>query len=403
MSAVEGAVFRKDRWVVQLDLGKDPVTGKRRRPQMTAPPCDRHERAEEACRGCQQAARDLRATKLVELKGNTYVEPSEVTVAQWCELFLEAHAGRRRKSTIRGYRSKLKSHIVPRIGHVKVQALTGPLLEGFYARLFQGDEVRPQGYALASVRQTHALLHRALKDACRPRGTLLLTNPADGLELPGDDDGDEDVVKILRTWTAPQLRTYLDTHRDHPDWPFFWIAAVTGMRRSEVCGLRWDMVDLDRGTLRVERARHWIEGEEVWSKPKSKRSRRTIDLSAQQCATLRELKTEQTKDRLKAGPAWDDNDLVICDEVGRGPRPDRVSQTFLRLVREIEGLPEIRLHDLRHTHATLLLEAGRPVKEVSERLGHSSTAFTMDTYMHVTGSMKTETASVVDDMLGGGL
>lgn len=398
MRKPEGITFHKGRFVAQISLGKDPITGKRKRRQFTVPPCDNHsaDGTVPDCRACQQAARDLRAEKLVELKGAHYVEASAMTLGAWLDIFLEAHAGKRRRSTIAGYRTKVDTIIRPRIGDLRLQDVTGTKLEAFYARLAAGDELRPQGYALATIRQTHAIIARSLRDASRPRGEYLPFNPAVGLELPGGDDGDEDVVSVQHVWTSTQLRTFLAA----TDEPFFYLAAVTGMRRSELAGLRWDMVDLDRGLVRVERARHVVEGEEVWSKPKSVRGRRVIELSPKQAEVLRVHRRAQVELRLAAGSGWTDTDLVFTDEGGHGPPLDDWTRGFQQIIARLD-VPRIRLHDLRHTHATLLLEQGRPVKEVSERLGHSTTAFTMDVYGHVTDAMRTATAGVIDEILGG--
>ena len=402
MTKPEGVTFHKGRFVAQISLGKDPITGKRRRKQYTVPPCDNHAASGTVpdCRACQQAARDLRAEKLVELKGAHYVEASAMTLGTWLDIFLEAHAGRRRKNTVAGYRTKVDTIIRPRIGELRLQDITGAKLEAFYARLAAGDSLRPQGYAPATIRQTHAVISRALRDAARPRGEYLPFNPATGLELPGSDDGDEDVVKVQHVWTSEQLRCFLATAKNHPHGAFFYLAAVTGMRRSELAGLRWDMVDLDRGLVRVERCRHLVEGEEVWSRPKSSRGRRVIELSPTQSEVLRVHRKAQVELRLAAGSGWTDSDLVFTDEGGHGYPLDDYTKAFQQIIAGLD-VPRIRLHDLRHTHATLLLEQGRPVKEVSERLGHSTTAFTMDVYGHVTDSMRTATAGVIDEILGG--
>jgi integrase len=391
MSTPEGVIFHKGRFVAQLSLGTDPVTKKRVRRQFTAAPCDAHQETVRSCRGCQQKARDLRAAKLTELSSNTYLDPSSVTLGEWIDRYLGDHCSVR-SNTLAEYRKKHEKIIRPRIGHVRLQAVDATMLEGFFRRLLRGDEIRPEPYAYSTVRQVRAIIRPALALAVKPRGSYLLYNPASEITLPRLEEGDEadDVVTLLHVWTSAQLRIFLEVAREHRDYAFFHLAAATGMRRSELAGLRWDMVDLERGTVRVERTRHIVLGEPIWAKPKSKRSRRTIGLG-RAADTLREHRRAQAELRLKAGPAW--------DEDGTGPTLDGYSRSFGQLV-TAAGLPKIRLHDLRHTHATLLLEAGRPVKEVSERLGHSSTSFTMDTYMHVTDAMRSQTADAVDAMLG---
>jgi len=196
----------------------------------------------------------------------------------------------------------------------------------------------------------------------------------------------------MRTWTAEQLRAFLDHLAGDRLFIGWLLAASTGMRRGEVLGLRWDDVDLDNNILSV---RHTVvmAGSAVQiSDPKTLRSRRTIDLDTRTVRELHGWRAKQNADRLRWGALWHDHGLVVTREDGTWVRPDSWTAAFDRHVRDAR-LPRLRLHDLRHTHATLLLKAGVPPKVVSERLGHSSVAFTLDTYAHVVPGMQADAAA----------
>ncbi len=174
------------------------------------------------------------------------------------------------------------------------------------------------------------------------------------------------------------------------------VAVNTGMRQSELLGLRWRDVDLEGGLLRV---RHQYGRDGTFCEPKSARSRRTIDLPASTVATLREHRTRQIEERLIVGPNWEDRDLVFCTHRGRPLGHRNVLRDFNQLLR-VAGLPAVPFHALRHTHATLLLAAGVPVGDVSARLGHSSATITLDVYGHVLPDAGRGIAARLEAMLG---
>jgi len=178
-------------------------------------------------------------------------------------------------------------------------------------------------------------------------------------------------------------------------WAFF---VSTGMRRGEVLGLLWRNVDLERRTASVVNARVTVRSDVVVSEPKTARSRRRVALDAQTVNLLREWRRKQLEERLLCGEGWRDSGLVFTHQDGSPLHPDTVSGWFERVVAS-SGLPRIRLHDLRHTWATLALQQGVPLKVVSERLGHSSIAITADTYQHVTEGMDREAAEQVAKVL----
>ena len=188
-------------------------------------------------------------------------------------------------------------------------------------------------------------------------------------------------VGELRSWNAQQLQVFLEFATGHSLVVAFWLSANTGMRRGELLGLRWGDIDLETYRLSVNRSLISVAYELHESRGKTRTARRCIDLAPR---TVEVLATS-----LRAGPI--DESYVFAHEDGSAIHPQVLSSAFKKLVAR-SGLPRIRLHDLRHTHATLLLKAGVPIKVVSERLGRATPAFTMATYQHLLPGMQAEAA-----------
>jgi integrase len=178
------------------------------------------------------------------------------------------------------------------------------------------------------------------------------------------------------------------------------LAALTGMRRGEVLGLRWADLDLDEGWLAVCQTLVVVDNQICVSQPKTARGRRRIALDPVTISALRGHRRAQAAERLVAGPGWSDTGLLFTHEDGRPLHPEYVRRLFDRHLRRV-GLPRIRLHDLRHTHATLALQAGVHPKVVSERLGHTTVAITLDVYSHAIPALQQDAATTVADLLIG--
>ena len=327
-----------------------------------------------------------------------YRAPERITLGAYLEeRWLPTKRAQLRHSTWDSYRRNVEIHVKPRIGSIPLQRLTPEDLDSFYAELMVDGRRNGAGGGLSprTVRIIHGMLRKALADACR-KGTLL-RNVADLADPPKPSAYGR---KELRIWNAAQLRRFLDDISEHRLHPAFFLAANTGMRRGEVLGLRWDDIDLDGARLSVRHAVLNVAYELVIADVKTPTSRRTIDLDPRTVAVLRQWRRAQLEEELALGRRPDDHGIVFAALEGGPTHPDLFSQTFDRHVAK-STLPRIRLHDLRHTHASILLKAGVPVKVVSERLGHSSPAFTMTVYQHVLPGMQADAAAMFSDAIFG--
>jgi integrase len=205
---------------------------------------------------------------------------------------------------------------------------------------------------------------------------------------------------VLHSPDAAKVAKVLDAARGTRLYVPLALAASTGLRRGELLALRWREVDLEAGSLRVVASLQRVSADLVFLSLKTDRGRRTVGLPPAAVTLLRRHRKEQAERRLLLGGAWADLDLVIERGDGEPFPPDSLSRDWYRLVRRVE-LPGLRLHDLRHAYATALLTAGVHPKVTSEALGHSSVAFTMDTYQHLMPTMQEQAVRAIEEAIGG--
>ena len=198
-------------------------------------------------------------------------------------------------------------------------------------------------------------------------------------------------------WSPEQTATFLETTKSNRLAPLWRTACMTGLRRSELCGLQWR--DIDAGVLSVRRALTQVDGDPILKGPKSAASRRVVDLDTETATTLKQWKVTQLEERLRAGTAWEPGEWVFTNEVGAPWRPDSLTKTFVRAAKAT-GLPPTDITGLRHAHATALFRAGVQPKIVQERLGHSSISVTMDIYSSVLPGMQREAVELLASMMG---
>jgi integrase len=305
----------------------------------------------------------------------------EPIVASFLEQWLSAIENTVRPSTFSGYRAHVRLHLVPHLGKMPLSKVDAPALNAMYAALSANGSATGGSLSVATVRRAHATIHRALRDAVR--WGLLTDNPADRCDPPRLRVGLE-----MTTWTAEELRLFLQFARDDELYPLWFVLATTGMRRGEALGLRWSDVDLDNAQLAVRQTIVEVGGQVLVSSPKTARGRRVVALDKSTVEVLEDCARGYEKA------------LIFCKADGRPLRPSVVSRRFNTLVAKVD-LPRIRLHDLRHTHATLALQAGVHPKIVSERLGHATIAFTLDVYSHALHHMQRDAAERIGELLFG--
>lgn len=336
------------------------------------------------------ASREEAETALPDLLRDVEQEPPatprRLSVAQFLDNWLSSLARRGlRPTTIDCYRRSLDTHVLPQLGRVPLARLTAMHLNQLYTQLLlDGRADGRGGLSPRSVRLVHSVVRKALADAVR------WGNATENVALRADPPRAAQ-PHAMRTWTAPQLRQFLDSLEEHPHRALFWLLANTGMRRGEALGLRWRDLDLERRRLAVVQSLVQIPGGVTISPPKTARSRRVIALDTETVGVLRRYRNHRASEA-------DGDALVFARADGSPLFPHGVSKLFTSAARAA-GLPVIRLHDLRHTHASLALAAGVHPKVVSERLGHSTIAITLDTYSHAIPALDERAAETIAALL----
>lgn len=338
-----------------------------------------------------------------------------MTVGGWLEHWLDNIAGRKvRARTLESYRDTVRLHLRPGIGTQQLAKLQPEHIEALYTRMqspwqhgCKGDECgkaaprcpkRKGGPELASstVLRAHRILSRALKVAMQ-RGKVA-RNVCTLVDAPSAGNSGAAASGSLTALDARKVLASAEELRNAARWT---VALAVGLRQSEALGLGWSVVDLDQGTMSIERGLHRVKGEGlVFEEPKSQRSRRNLRLPRQLVESLRAQKVAQLEERLAAGSLWEDNGLVFCQANGRPIDRRSDSRAWKALLRSA-GVREIRLHDARHTAATLLLERKVHPRVVMELLGHATMRTTTDTYSHVLPALAEEAAEEMGGALWG--
>jgi len=307
------------------------------------------------------------------------------TVAQFMQRWLVASSPSLRERTWERYEQYVRLHIIPVLGKVSLTALTPVHLQRLYAKRLES------GLSSTTVHHLHATIHRALEQALR--WNLVPRNVADLVDPPRTEHFE------ITTLTAKQASDLLVAAEGNRLRALYVMALTTGMRQGELLGLRWRDVDLERGSVQIRGTMQATKKGLRFAETKTRGSRRHVLLPTRTIDALRQHRAAQAEERLRVGQAWEDNDLVFANEVGRPiAAGNLLKRSFEPLLRRA-GLPRIRFHDLRHSAATLLLEEGIHAKIVSEMLGHTRISTTLDLYSHVTPTMQRQAAEAFDAIL----
>jgi integrase len=303
-----------------------------------------------------------------------------------------------RATTLAQYRDVIEQWIVPEIGGVDVRKLTPAIAQGMVDSLraegkkpAKGETAR-RGLSNRSVQLAAQVLKSATRWAVAAR--LIGRDPLVGYRRP------RSTSPAMRAWTADEARTFLAATRNDRLGVGWALLLTRGLRRGELCGLRWTAVDFERDALRIVATRVVVDGVPTDSVPKTKAGIRSIPLDDRLAGMLRAHRAHHAQEKWSARPAYQDGGYVLADELGRPYHPDTVSEWFDQHRRRL-GLPRIRLHDTRHTAASLMLASGTPVKVVADLLGHSSPTITLSIYAHVLPGMAEEAGEKLSGLVLG--
>jgi integrase len=330
----------------------------------------------------EKVARQLNAALKARDDGQPVITERQ-TMGQFLTSWLEAVRPSIRERTWVRYEQYVRLHATPALGRVPLTRLTPQHLQRLYA-----DRLKA-GLSGTSVHHLHAMLHSALDQAMR--WTLVPRNVADLVDPPRIQRHD------ISTLSPDQVRLFLDAAVGDRLETLYVLALTTGMREGEVLGLKWRDVDFAGGAVEVRGSLQRVPSGLVIAEPKTNRSRRRVGLTDTAVAALRQHRARQAEERLRLGGGWrNDLDLVFVDEVGQPIEATKFLRNSFKPLLKAAGLPAIRFHDLRHSAATLLLGRGIHPKIVSEMLGHSQIAITLDLYSHVTPTMQREATQAME-------
>lgn len=331
---------------------------------------------------------------LISVNIENLIRPPAMTLREFLIQWLETYAKHNtRPTTYAGYETFVRRHILPEIGNIELGKLTAFHLQQLYAKKTVGGRADGQegGLSTRSVRLIHSIMREALNHAVKWR--LISQNAALEAEPPKNKS------RKTQVWSAGQAVKFLEFIKDHRLCALYFLAITTGMRRGELMGLRWRDVDLDEGIVRVEQNLVVVNGRLNYQEPKTESSCRAVLLPASAMEVIKRHKTRQERDKLLTGVNYYEHGLVFCQQNGQPLWPDNISKRQFRNLVEKAGLPRITFHDLRRTHATLLIAGGADPRQVANRIGHSSLTITLGIYNQVTRGRQEETARLIDEIL----
>ncbi|HJR07737.1 MAG TPA: tyrosine-type recombinase/integrase [Pyrinomonadaceae bacterium] len=368
-------IKRGDRtWLVRIFLGRD-AKGKQLFHRKTI-------------HGTKKDAKTYRNKVVRDRDMGTFIEPAALAVKDYLDKWLKTAARPRlRERTYDDYSELLKRYVRSDLGEKRLCDVRPLDIQNLYA------DMTRRGLSARTVRYTHAILASAFKQAIRWQ--MLIHNPCEAIELPRAER------REMSAFSPKEAEEFLKAAKENEHGVIFAFALATGMRPEEYLGLKWSDLDMEKGTAIVRRVLvrrkggGWYFGE-----TKTSRSRRTIPLPTSLVKMLTDHRRKQMEGRLKAGAAYQNNDLVFATGEGTPHNSRNLAQRHFQAILKSANLPQkFRLYDLRHSCATLLLMAGENPKVVSERLGHASVVLTLDTYSHVLPSMQLAATEKLEKML----
>jgi len=368
----------KGNWYAVLSV-RDPQTGKRKVRFISLPNAN-------GKRDAQQAL----ARIVTEINSGTYAEPDKTTLAQFLERWLAHIKTQVTPRTYGGYAERVRNNIIPALGATRlIKLLPEQISEAYSKALTSGRCDGKGGLSPQTVKHIHVVLKQALAQARVWRA--ISHNPADLVKPPKLARGE------MQTVNTDQTAAMIEAARGTPIFIPILLGVLCGMRRGEICALRWRSIDLDAGQLSVVASTEQGRGGMREKEPKSGKGR-LIALPPMLVAELRRHRMQQAEWLLRLGVRLTDDHYVCLREDGESVWPSSLTRAFRTFMRR-HKLPQIRFHDLRHSHATHLLAANVHPKIAQERLGHSNVSITLNTYSHVVPGMQQEAAAKVDAVI----
>lgn len=367
----------KGSYTIVLNLGRDPATGKARQQWVSV-------------KGTKRDA-EKRLNELIhQLDTGTFMKPGKTTLKDYLEQWLKNYVWPNLSPrTAEGYESIVRQHLIPRLGNTPLTQLKPEHLQRYYTEtLSSGRCGKSSSLSAQTVRHHHTALHKALQTAFELG--MLPRNVADAVKAPRAERHE------MQIWSEGEMGRFLEAAKATPYYALFYLALFTGMRRSELLALRWQDVDLTLSQVHVSRTIHQLRDRSlIFRSTKTAKGRRTIDLPPSATRVLSEHRETQNLERLMRGKPSKDEDLVFSQEDATPMRPNSITRAWVTLATRA-GVKPIRLHDARHTHASLMLKQGIHPKIVQERLGHSTISITLDTYSHVAPGLQEAAAKLFD-------
>ena len=366
------------RWEARYTLGIDPGTGKQIQKSVYG-------------KTQKEVAQNLRQIT-AEIDAKTYVAPCKLSISEWMSIWAQDYLVGVKASTAYLYRRTIELYIDPHLGHIRLDALNAHTVQHFYNELAKPSKPDAAPLSAKSIKNIHGVLHKALQQAVLLN--YIRYNPTTACVLP------KIVKKEIHPLTDQQTAQLLNLLKGSKYEIPLTVDLFTGLREGELLGLIWDCVDFEKGTILVNKQLRRSQrkgGTYYFSPPKNNKSR-TITPAPYVMKLLQAQKVQQARQRLMAGPAWEDSGLVFTNEFGRYVSYRAIFDSFKRIVKRI-GLPDARIHDLRHTYAVNCIRAGDDIKTVQSNLGHATAAFTLDVYGHFTDDMRSVSAQRMEGFI----
>jgi len=319
------------------------------------------------------------------INSGTYVETSKLLYKDYLHQWLEDKQTKVKPQTIKTYSWIVNKHIIPYLGNIELSKLNPMVIQQLYNRLTKEKSLSDE-----NIQKVHTMINDSLKKA--ERWGYINKNHASLVDRP------KATKKEVQVWTVDEVKRFLNHLEGNRYSIAFLLALTTGMRQGEILGLRWKDVDFENGCIRITQTLS-ADGKEILPYTKTKSGSRVIDLDDDTLSRLKKHRLQIRQEKLQAGAGiYKDMDLVICSEIGTPTNKSNLRRVYDRTIHKA-NVPKIRFHDMRHTHATLLLLQGENPKIVSERLGHADVRITLDTYSHLLPSMQKETAKKLGKLL----